>query len=131
MRQTRIFAVLTLSILMVAACCDTHEDPIAPSADVQELVTRSCHIWLNARMMDVDWVVFDAPDAGWRAATNVDEIGQWFQDNMEPPDLWEFDKLLSEISQSELYLENPPDGPTLVSWVQSAFQSFEFIPEEE
>jgi hypothetical protein len=130
-RQARVLAVLALSVLVLAASCDKDDEPIAPSSDVHELVTRSCHIWLNARMMDADWAIFSAPDATWRYALTVDGINQWFQANMDPPELWIFNDLLAEVSQSELYRKDPPNPYTLVAWVKAAFNSFEYVPEEE
>lgn len=128
--HARTMLVMVLSISMLAACCQVN-DPILPSSDVQELVTRSCHAWLNARMLDADWEIFNASNAAWKTAQTVDEVIVWFQESMEPPDLWEFDQFLSDISQSELYKQNPPDAFQLMEFIRQAFASFEYISEEE
>ena len=136
MKQSIQTASLVLvSLLMVASCCEQNEpNPnLYPSQTRQEHITKACHSWLNARMMDEDWAIFNRPDAEWRYASTVAAISSWFDNYLEPPELWDFDLFIQQMTQSELFHGWPPSDHEFefVSMIRNAFLSFEYFPEQE
>ena len=67
--------------------------------------------WLDVRMDSISYAIFTRPLNSWKQAQSIDELSQWFNDNLGPVSgvaLWDFRELIESIRQTYHYQENIP-----------------------
>lgn len=120
MRHLTFLFLLAVLLAAVSCCSPSPADP-QPTADLDQMIQRSVHQWLDVRVVDQDQLDrVQAPDADWRTAHSwadlrassvLSELGNVFQ-------------IRSQIEESGFYKRGPPSDLEVVLRVRAALDSY-------
>ncbi len=133
MRVVATHALMLLLLFGSACSCFESADP-RPTEDVVTLVNLSVEQWLFLQVTEDSWPLISAEDAGWRSASNFEDLYSWFSNELAPTleeeGLWDFSLIVQDIKESELYLEESLSDDVMLGLIKSAISSFTFVPDE-
>ncbi len=133
MRTVAASAFVVLMFFGVACSCFEEANP-QPTEDVVTLVNESVAQWLFLQITEDSWALFSDEDAGWRNASTLAALEQWFSEDLaqalEEEGLWDFELVVQDIKDSGLYADDPLADEVLLELIQRVLSAFRLEPLE-
>lgn len=115
--------LLLCSVLFTACCCTPDPLEPQPTTDLDQMIERTVHQWIDVRVSDqADVDRLRVPGAVWRSATTIPAFVQ----SPELLDLGNAQAIFDQITGSALYGRAPPSDSDLLNRVKVAVDSYTF-----
>lgn len=118
--------VLMLFSLLGCTNCTSPKANPEPIDDLCTLVKDRANQWLDARMDDSAYNLFENPQAGWRAASSFQEIQLWFDSTFQNTAYWNFMLMIEQIRDSQLYRRGPPSDSEFFQLVYNSLLAYKY-----
>jgi hypothetical protein len=117
-----LIVILPLVIFFSLLSCGGNgkaPDPIEPSKDLNQLVSRAVDSWLFLRVSDANWKQFQKKD--WSEITTRLQLVASMKTFG-----WDIDKLISQLQDTELYQQEKPTETVFIELIVASVEDFTY-----
>lgn len=131
MKKVVLVNLFSLMVFLgFVSCCTPKANP-QPISELPILVKNSVVSWLDVRVDRESYQLLRAPEAGWREATSVSDLVEWFPRHMGSESLWNFKLVVEYIRKSEIFKTNEPDENQFLDLLKSVLHEYRYLEEDE